>query len=182
MNTPTIVAVSRSGQHTFSKQNQPVVNLIAGVGVEGDAHAGKKVKHRYLVGLDATKPNIRQVHLIQAELFDELNANGFSVGPGQLGENITTRGVDLLALPTGTKLNIGEGVVIELTALRNPCSQIDNFQKGVLKAVLDKDEEGNVIRKAGVMGIVQNGGEIRPGDALTVSLPAEPYHPLEYVW
>jgi MOSC domain-containing protein YiiM len=179
---PTIIAVSRSAQHTFSKPNQPVINLIAGIGVEGDAHAGKKVKHRYLVGLDATKPNIRQVHLMQAELFDEVNAKGFHVEPGQLGENITTRGVDLLALPTGTKLEIGSDVVVELTALRNPCVQIGNFQKGLLKAVIDKDEEGHVIHKAGVMGIVLVGGEIRPNDSIIIDLPAEPHHCLEYVW
>ena len=177
-----VTAVSRSTQHTFSKPNQSSINLIAGIGVEGDAHAGKKVKHRYLVGLDATKPNLRQVHLIQAELFDELNAKGFSVEPGQLGENITTRGVNLLALPTGTKLKIGSDAVIELTSLRNPCYQIDKLQKGLLKAVLDKDEEGNVIRKAGVMGIVLVGGEIRPNDAIMIDLPPEPHHPLEYVW
>ena len=141
-----------------------------------------KVNHRYLVGLDATKPNLRQVHLIQAELFDEVNANGFSVEPGQLGENITTRGIDLLALPTGTKLKIGSEALVELTSLRNPCYQIDDFQKGLLKAVLDKDEENNVIRKAGVMGIVLVGGEIRPGDSILIDLPPEPHHPLAYVW
>ena len=177
-----VTAVSRSNQHTFRKVNQPSINLIAGVGVEGDAHAGEKVKHRYLVSLDATKPNLRQVHLIQAELFDEVKEKGFSVEPGQLGENITTRGIDLLALPTGTKLKIGAKAEVELTALRNPCSQIDNFQKGLLKAVVDKDEEGNVIRKAGVMGIVLVGGEIRPGDAIQIELPPEPHQQLEYVW
>lgn len=182
MTKPTVIAVSCSIEHSFSKPNQPMINLIAGVGVEGDAHAGKKVKHRYLVGLDATKPNLRQVHLMQVELFDELTANGFLVGPGKLGENITTRGVDLLDLPTGTKLRIGTEAVIELTALRNPCVQIDNFQKGMLKAVLDKDEEGNLIRKAGVMGIVLVGGEIRPSDFIVIDLPSEPHHRLEYVW
>lgn len=179
---PIVIAVSCSAQHTFSKPNQPFINLIEGIGVEGDAHAGKRVKHRYLVKIDSTKPNLRQVHLIQAELFDELNANGFSVGPGQLGENITTRGVDLLALPTGTKLQIGGEAVIELTALRNPCVQINNFQEGMLKAVLDRDEEGNVIRKAGVMGIVLVGGEIRPSNSITIDLPPEPHQRLEYVW
>ena len=179
---PTIIAVSRSPQHTFSKSNQSSINLIEGFGVEGDAHAGKTVKHRYLVKLDPTRPNLRQVHLIQTELLDELNAAGFSVNPGQLGENITTRGIDLLALPTGTKLQIGGEVVIEITALRNPCVQIDNFQKGMLKAVLDRDEEGNLIRKAGVMGIVLVGGEIHSGDAIIIELPPEPYRRLEYVW
>ena len=179
---PIVIAVSRSAQHTFSKPNQAVIDLIKGFGVEGDAHAGKKVKHRYLVEKDPKKPNLRQVHLIQAELLDELNAKGFSVDPGQLGENITTRGVDLLALPTGTKMQMGGEAVIELTALRNPCFQIDNFQKGVLKAVLDRDEEGNLIRKTGVMGIVLAGGAIRPGDPIKIDLPAEPHQRLEYVW
>jgi len=182
MMNPVAIAVSCSAQHTFSKPNQLSINLIEGIGVEGDAHAGKKVKHRYLVKIDSTKPNLRQVHLIQAELFDELNATGFSVGPGQLGENITTRGADLLALPTGTKLQIGAEAVIELTALRNPCHQIDNFQKGMLKAVLDRDDDGNVIRKAGVMGIVLVGGEIRPNDPIVINLPPEPHQQLEYVW
>jgi MOSC domain-containing protein YiiM len=182
MINPTVIAVSCSPGHTFCKPNQPYINLIEGIGVEGDAHAGKRVKHRYLVKKDPRKPNIRQVHLMQVELFEELKALGFSVSPGQLGENITTRGTDLLALPTGTKLKIGAKTVIELTALRNPCHQIDKFQNGLLKAVLDKDEGGNVIRKAGVMGIVLVGGEIRPGDPITIDLPPEPHHQLAYVW
>ena len=182
MTNPIVVAVSSSAEHTFSKPNRPFVTLLAGIGVEGDAHAGKLVKHLYMAGIDPTKPNLRQVHLIQAELLDELNATGFSVEPGQLGENITTRGVDLLALPTGTKLHIGTEAVIELTALRNPCHQIDDFQKGVLKAVLDKDEDGTVIRKAGVMGIVLIGGQIQPESPIQVVLPPEPHQPLAYVW
>jgi MOSC domain-containing protein YiiM len=179
---PFVVAVSRSGQHSFSKPNQSVIHLIKGFGVEGDAHAGKTVTHLFLKKQDPARPNIRQVHLIQSELFDELSQSGFSVNPGQLGENITTRGVDLLALPTGTRLSIGPDAVVELTALRNPCHQIDNFQKGLLKAVLDKDEEGNLIRKSGVMGVVLTGGEVRPDDTIMVELPAEPHQRLEYVW
>ena len=182
MNDTVVIAVSCSAQHTFSKQNQSSIRLIAGIGVEGDAHAGKMVKHRYLARKDPTRPNLRQVHLIQAELLDELKAKGFSVGPGQLGENITTRGVDLLALPTGTKLHIGTEAVIELTALRNPCHQIDDFQEGMLEALLDTDEGGNVIRKAGVMGIVLEGGEIHPGNSIQIELPPEPHKALEYVW
>ena len=182
MTDPIVIAVSCSPQHTFSKPNQPLIKLIEGIGVDGDTHAGKKVKHRHLVKIDYTKPNLRQVHLIQAELFDELNASGVSVGPGQLGENITTREVDLLALPTGSKLYIGKEAVVELTALRNPCVQIDNFQKGLLKAVLSRGAEGNVIRKAGVMGIVLEGGEIRPRDSIMIDMPSKPHHLLEYVW
>ena len=150
--------------------------------MEGDAHAGKTVKHRYLVKQDASRPNIRQVHLIHQELLDELNGKGFSVDPGQLGENITTRGIPLLELPSGTKLEIGNEVVIEVTALRNPCKQIDEFQKGMLKEVLYKNQEGNLVRKTGVMGVVLQGGEVRPGDRIKVEFPPEPHQPLEYVW
>ncbi len=179
---PIVIAVSCSETHSFSKPNQTVIKLIEGIGVEGDAHSGRTVKHRFLVKKDATRPNIRQVHLIHNELLDELNAKGFSVNPGQLGENITTRGIDLLALPSGTIMNIGFEVVIELTALRNPCKQIDEFQEGMLKAVLYKDENGVLVRKTGVMGIVKSGGEICPGDAIVIDLPPEPQQQLEYVW
>lgn len=179
---PTVVAVSSSPFHTFSKPNQPTIHLIAGFGVEGDAHAGKTVKHRYLVKQDATRSNIRQVHLIHQELLDEMNGKGFSVDPGQLGENITTLGVPLLEPPTRTILKIGDEVVVQLTALRNPCVQIDEFQKGMLNEVLYKDEGGNLIRKTGVMGVVVLGGEVRPGDRITVDLPPQPHQPLEYVW
>ena len=179
---PIVIAVSCSETHSFSKPNQTVIKLIEGIGVEGDAHSGRTVKHRFLVKKDATRPNIRQVHLIHNELLDELNAKGFSVNPGQLGENITTRGIDLLSLPSGTIMNIGFEVVIELTALRNPCKQIDEFQEGMLKAVLYKDENGVLVRKTGVMGIVKSGGEICPGDAIVIDLPPEPQQQLEYVW
>lgn len=179
---PIVVAVGRSETHSFSKPNQPVIHLIEGIGVEGDAHSGTTVKHRFLVKQDASRPNIRQVHLIHNELLDELNEKGFSVKPGQLGENITTTGIALLELPTGTTLCIGNEVVIELTALRNPCKQIDQFQEGMLKAVLYKDGNGNLVRKTGVMGIVRNGGEVRRGDVIVTNLPPLPHHPLEYVW
>lgn len=178
---PSVVAVSRSSQHTFSKPNQELINLVEGVGVEGDAHAGKTVKHRYLVKRDPTQPNLRQVHLIHSELLDTLNAKGFSVDPGQLGENITTRGLDLLGLPTGTRLKMGPEAVVEVISLRHPCGQIDDFQEGLLDEVLDRDEEGNLIRKAGVMGIVLTGGQIRPGDAITIELPPGPHRQLEYI-
>lgn len=177
-----VVAVSRSAEYTFSKPNEESIKLIEGFGVEGDAHAGKTVKHRYLVGKDPARPNIRQIHLIHAALLDELTEKGFSVGPGQLGENITTRDVDLLALPTGTKLTIGSDVLIELTALRNPCVQIDNFQKGMLKEVLYKDQDGSLVRRTGVMGIILKGGIVKPDDEIVVKLPPEPHHLLEYVW
>ena len=138
------------------------------------------VKHRYLVKCDPERPNLRQVHLIQGELLDKLRKNGFLVAPGQLGENITTKGADLLSLPTGTKLKIGNNAVVEITGLRNPCIQIDQFQKGLLKAVLYKDAEGKLVREAGVMGIVLVGGEIYPGDPIVIDLPPKPHQPLVY--
>ncbi|KEI71893.1 MOSC domain-containing protein [Endozoicomonas elysicola] len=177
-----VTAVSRSAEHNFSKQNQPSITLIEGVGVEGDAHAGKTIKHLYLLKKDPSRPNLRQVHLIQTELFDELLEKGFTVKAGELGENINTRGINLLGLPTGTRLSIGENVIIELTALRNPCVQIDTFQKGLLKAVIDRNEDGKVIRKTGVMGVVIAGGKVVPEDSIRIELPAEPHQPLEYVW
>lgn len=176
-----VVSVSRSAAHTFSKQTEDVIKLLAGLGVEGDAHRGRTVKHRSRVAQDPTQPNLRQVHLIHSELFDEVGEAGFHVEPGQMGENMTTRGIPLLGLPTGTKLHIGESAVVELTGLRNPCAQIDHFQNGLLGAVLDRDENGNLIRKAGVMGIVLVGGDVAPGDAIRVELPPEPRRPLERV-
>jgi MOSC domain-containing protein YiiM len=139
------------------------------------------VKHRSRVAKDPSQPNLRQVHLIHAELHDELQAKGFSVSAGDMGENVTTRGLDLLALPAGTRLRLGEAALVEITGLRNPCVQIDRFQKGLMKAVLDKDHEGNLIRKSGVMGIVIEGGEVRSGDPITVMLPPEPHRPLACV-
>jgi len=177
-----VTAVSLSGQHTFVKANRSSINLITGIGVEGDAHAGETVKHRYLVGKNPNKPNLRQVHLIQAEFLDELNNNGFSVDPGQLGENITTRGIDLPSLPRQTQLCIGNDAIVELTALRNPCYQIDEFQKGLLKQTIHKDDKGNPSLKGGVMSVVLVGGIILPGDSIVVNLPPKPFDNLEYVW
>jgi len=177
----SVVAVSRSPTHSFSKPEVESIRLLAGLGVEGDAHAGETVKHRSRVKADPTQANLRQVHLIQAELFDELAAKGFSVAPGELGENVTTRGIDLLGLPAGARLRIGPTAVVEVTGLRNPCIQIDRFQKGLLAAVLDRDGQGRLVRKAGIMGIVLTGGEIRPGDGIAVTLPPPPHRPLDRV-
>jgi MOSC domain-containing protein YiiM len=151
------------------------------VGVEGDAHAGEKVRHRSRVAADPTQPNLRQVHLIHAELHDELRAAGFDVAAGQMGENVTTRGVDLLALPVGTLLRLGDQAVVELTGLRNPCRQLDGFRSGLMAAVLGRDEAGRLVRKAGVMAVVLAGGVVRPGDAVAVELPPQPHRPLEVV-
>ncbi|MFD8956669.1 MOSC domain-containing protein [Streptomyces anulatus] len=177
----TVTTVSAGGGHTFSKANRDSVTLLAGLGVEGDAHAGVTVKHRSRVAQDPTRPNLRQVHLIHEELFTELSGAGFTVAPGELGENLTTRGIDLLALPTGTLLRIGDDAVVEVTGLRNPCLQIEAFQEGLLKQVVGRDATGAVVRKAGVMSVVRQGGVIRPGDTVAAELPGGPHRPLERV-
>ncbi len=174
-------SVSKSERHTFSKFNCDRIVLLKGLGVEGDAHAGKTVKHRSRVAKDPNQPNLRQVHLIHVELFEELNAKGFTVGAGEIGENITTEGIPLLSLPKGTILRIGETVKIEVTGLRNPCKQLDALQKGLMKAVLDKDEEGNLIRKSGIMGIVLEGGVVKIGNEIEIALPPKPHVKLERV-
>jgi MOSC domain-containing protein YiiM len=174
----SVAAVSLRAGHHFSKTPSPGIRLLKGLGVAGDAHMGETVKHRSRVRKDPMQPNLRQVHLIHAELFDELRAKGFAVKPGELGENITTAGIDLLALPTGTRLHLGASAVVEITGLRNPCIQIDNFQKGLMAATLDKDPDGNLVRKAGIMSIVIAEGDVRPGDAVRVELPAMPHRPL----
>ncbi len=179
--TGLVTAVGRSAQHTFGKPTEDRIRLLAGLGVEGDAHAGETVKHRSRVRQDPSQPNLRQVHLIHAELHDELRAAGFDVSAGQMGENVTTRGVDLLGLPTGATLHLGETASVEVTGLRNPCKQLDGLQPGLMRAVLDRDEEGNLVRKAGVMGVVVSGGEVRPGDEVRVEFPPGPHRPLEKV-
>lgn len=183
MGTPeaSVLAVCRDGEHRFSKAAVEEVTLLAGLGVRGDAHAGVTVQHRSRVAVDPTQPNLRQVHLIQAELFDELDEHGFRVSPGQLGENVSTYGVDLLGLPRGTQLHLGSDAVIELTGLRNPCQQINTFSPGLLSEVLTKDQAGHLIRKAGVMSVVLAGGTVRPGDSIAVALPPLPHQPLERV-
>lgn len=175
---PRVVAVSRGAAHTFSKAQEPSIQLLCGLGVAGDAHAGRTVKHRSRVAADPTQPNLRQVHLIQTEFLDGLRAEGFGVTAGDLGENITTKGVYLLGLPTGARLRIGPHAGVVVTGLRNPCAQLDTFQPGLLKAVLDRDTKGNLFRKAGLMGVVCSGGEVRPGDAISVQLPPEPHRRL----
>ncbi|MGH3043894.1 MAG: MOSC domain-containing protein [Gaiellaceae bacterium] len=165
----------------MSKPVRESIVLVAGLGVDGDAHQGVTVKHRSRVRRDPTAPNLRQVHLIHAELHDELGVGGFPVSPGQLGENVTTRGVDLLALPAGTRLHLGATAVVEVTGLRNPCTQLDGIQEGLMAATLGRDQDGGLVRKAGVMGIVLVGGEVRPGASIRVELPSEPHRALEPV-
>ena len=177
----TVTAVSSNGEYSFTKPSRDSVRLLAGLGVEGDVHAGVTVKHRSRVAQDPTQPNLRQVHLIHEELFAEVGTEGFKVAPGELGENITTRGIDLLGLPVGTLLSIGDSAVLEITGLRNPCLQIDNFQTGLLKQVVGRDEVGNIVHKAGIMSIVREGGVVRPGDTIEAELPSGPHKPLERV-
>jgi MOSC domain-containing protein YiiM len=179
--TGTVVAVSRSPAHTMSKPNEGSIRLVAGLGVAGDAHQGATVKHRSRVAKDPTAPNLRQVHLIHAELHDELREAGFALAPGEMGENLTTRGVELLALPAGTRLRLGAQAVVEVTGLRNPCIQLNKLRPGLMAATLDRDPAGNLVRKAGIMGIVVAGGEVRPGDAIAVELPAPPHRKLDAV-
>ena len=176
-----VEAVSCGSAHGPFKPTQTGIRLLAGLGVEGDAHRGATVQHRSRVRQDPTQPNLRQVHLIHAELHDELSAAGFQVAAGSMGENITTRGVRLLALPRGTQLSIGPQALVELTGLRNPCSQLDQIQQGLMDATLERDADDNLVRKAGVMAIVINGGVVRPGDSVRVELPAEPHEPLQPV-
>lgn len=179
--TATVISVGRDDAHRFSKPVLAEIRLLAGLGVEGDAHCGVTVKHRSRVAVDPTRPNLRQVHLIQSELFDELTERGFALGPGDLGENVLTRGVDLLALPRGTRLSLGAEAVVEITGLRNPCGQIEAFRPGLLAAVVERADDGALRRKAGVMGVVVAGGMVRPGDAIGVDRPLPPWHPLERV-
>ena len=164
-----VVAVHRRSDHAFSKDTVPAIELVAGHGVRDDAHGGATVRHRSRVAKDPTQPNLRQVHLLHAELFDNLRERGFAIEAGQLGENITTRGVDLLGLSVGALLRIGSDVVIRVTGLRNPCQQLDDFRPGLLAAVLDRSADGTIIRKIGIMGTVQQSGAVRAGDRIVVS-------------
>jgi len=173
-----VVSVSLSSSHSFSKATVESICLLAGLGVEGDAHCGALVKHRYRVKQDPTQPNLCQVHLLQAELFEELAAKGFAIAPGEMGENITTVGIDLLGLPTGALLTIGETAVVEVTGLRNPCVQMNQFRKGLMPAVIERKAAGRVVKKAGIMGIVVAGGVARAGDAIQVELPERPWREL----
>jgi len=177
----SVAHLHRSESHSFSKHHVDELVLLTGMGVQGDVHCGATVKHRSRVEPESAPPNLRQVHLMPQELHDELRDAGFTAGPGDLGENITTTGLDLVALPTGTVLRIGDGALLALTGLRNPCLQIDNFERGVLKQVMTRDADGNVVRRAGVMSVVILGGTIRRGDRIDVALPPEPRAPLDLV-
>ena len=178
---PIVIAVASSENHDFSKLTRPSIRLLAGLGVEGDAHSGVTVQHRSHARRDPARPNLRQVHLVQSELFEELAGRGFAIEPGGMGENISTRGLDLLSLPRGAELSIGVEAVVRLTGLRSPCSQLDAYRPGLMSAVLERDPQGRLIRRAGVMGVVVSGGRVSLGDAIRVTLPARPHQPLEPV-
>lgn len=176
-----VLSVHRDDAHRFSKQSLEHVTLLAGLGVEGDSHAGATVQHRSRVRRDPTQPNLRQIHLMHAELLERVTGLGYDVRPGALGENVTTRGVDLLGLPVGSVLHLGDRARVEITGLRNPCVQIDRFRPGLLKEMVHTADDGTVVRLAGVMGIVTAGGVVRRGDPILVSLPAAPHRGLEPV-
>ena len=173
--------VSRSPMHTLRKQPEDAIVLLVGLGVDGDAHAGETVKHRSRVRQDPTQPNLRQVHLIHAELHDELAARGMPVAPGEMGENITTRGIDLLGLPVDAVLRIGPEAEVRITGLRNPCNQLDSIHEGLMAATVHRGDDGELVRRAGIMGVVLRGGSVRPGDAIEVELPAPPHRKLDRV-
>ena len=176
-----VAGLYRSSEHGFSKGSVSSIELIAGIGVAGDAHAGARVRHRSRVKADPTQPNLRQVHLIHAELFDYVATKGFQVSGGDLGENVTTSGIDLLGLPVGATMRIGAEALLTLTGLRNPCQQINNFQDGLTQAVLKRDEDGELVRLAGVMAVVIRSGTVSVGDEIEVGLPPKPHHRLERV-
>jgi len=180
MSNATVIAVASDSEHNFSKITKPAITLVAGFGVKGDAHAGVTVKHRSRVAKDPSQPNLRQVHLIHQELFEDLSKQGYEVVAGQVGENIVTRGISLLDLPTGTKLEIGEAI-IEITGLRNPCHQLNQIKDGLMQKLVFKTENGDVVRLCGVMAIVLRGGDIKEGDEIQAILPKKPYIALQKV-
>lgn len=178
--TGQVVGVHARAEHNITKLAREAITLVEGLGVDGDVHSGPTVKHRSRLGGEP-KPNLRQVHLIHAELHDELGSQGFEVGPGQMGENVTTRGIDLLGLPLGSRLRLGAEAVVEITGLRNPCKQLEGVAPGLMEATLERTPDGGLVRKAGVMSVVVRGGEVRPGDEIHVELPDRPHSPLEPV-
>lgn len=181
MAEPTVHAVHRSAVHEFSKTPVDAIELVAGLGIRGDAHAGARVQHRSRVRADADQPNLRQVHLIATEVLADMAARGFTVRPGDLGENVTTAGLDLLGLPVGAVLRLGPDALVAITGLRNPCHQIDEFSPGLLDVVRQRHADGGVELRVGVMGVVIAGGQVVAGDDIAVALPPDPHRPLQRV-
>ncbi len=176
-----VLSVSLNQEHNFSKKREGRIMLVKGLGVEGDAHFGATVQHRSRVARNPEQPNFRQVHLLQSEILEELKTKGYTINPGEMGENITTRGIDLLSLPTNAELRIGKEAVVQVKGLRNPCSQIDDFKNGLMRQFVRKDDSGNPVYLAGVMGVVLTGGEVKPGDSIVVSMPGKPHLKLDLV-
>jgi len=181
MKTGKIIALSKNPIHNVSKQNHNELILLEGLGVEGDVHMGKTAKHRSRVAKNPLQPNLRQIHLIESELYEELKLKGFDIQPGQMGENITTSDLDLLKLPENTILKIGAQAEVLITGLRNPCNQLNGIQDGLMQAVIEKDSSGNLIRKAGIMGIVTKGGKVTLNDNIEVKFPSKPFVRLEKI-
>ncbi|MEM9748886.1 MAG: MOSC domain-containing protein [Actinomycetota bacterium] len=179
--TGTVVGVHRSGDHTFSKASHDSITLVPGLGVDGDAHQGARVKHRSRVAKDPDQPNLRQVHLVASELLDEVAELGFDVAPGAVGENVTTRGLDLIRLPVGSMVRLGDEALLALTGLRNPCGQINGLADGLQSAMIGRDDDGSLLLKTGVMSVVVRGGDVRPGDPVEVRFPPGPHSPLRRV-
>jgi MOSC domain-containing protein YiiM len=181
----SVVAVHRAPEYQFSKDTTDSITLLAGLGVEGDAHLGATVQHRSRVASDPNQPNLRQVHLVMSELLDEVRTAGTSIDNGQLGENITTSGIDLIGLPVGSVLRIGPDALVALTGLRNPCKQIRDVGEGVLKMMFVDGEEygrpGEQVGRTGVMGVVLTGGEVRSNDTIKIRYPAGPHTPMQKV-
>lgn len=181
MSSPVVLSVNKSDVHNVSKQPHPFIELIEGLGIEGDAHKGKTVQHGYLVRRDPERKNLRQVHLIALEMIEEIKQKGFQIGAGSLGENITTQHIDLIHLPEGTILKIGEEAEIQLTGLRMPCSQLNKVQDGLMKAVLQFDENKKPIPTCGVMSVILKGGKIYPNDSIQIVLPSGDHQPMKEV-
>jgi MOSC domain-containing protein YiiM len=173
----SVVAVHRKEEYGVFKEIQESVHLVKGFGVQGDAHMGTLVQHRYNKKQNPNQPNLRQVHLIQAELFDDLKELGLIVKPGEMGENITTRNIDIINLPLDTKLHLGDSAILQLTGLREPCGQLNTVQKGLKNAVLDESGKSRV----GVMSVVLRGGAVKADDLIRVELPSEPHQDLQPV-
>ena len=174
----SVVAVSKDEYHRFSKVPCTQITLIKGVGVRGDTHSGVTVQHLFAVEQDPRQPNLRQVHLLQQEFLDQARDQGYELTPGDLGENILTDDLDLVGLWQDTLLHIGSQAVVRVSGLRNPCAQIDSFRPGLLQVAVRRDLKGDVVRKAGIMGVVTTGGVVHPGDEIEVEWPAQPHRRL----
>ena len=175
MSIGIVVAVSLNPKHTFSKLPQLSIHLLAGLGVEGDAHCGSTVRHRYLVRRNPAAPNRTQVHLLEAEFLEALatDAPNFpAFHPGDFGENILTRSIRLISLPLGTRLHLGPTAIVELTGLRSPCKQMNTLRPGLMKASF---VPGTRRHRAGVMAVVLEAGTLSAADTIHVELPPEPH-------